>query len=45
MAEMKKKIKDCTFKEFTRWANAREALWGKIRGHYLNVEAEIEIER
>lgn len=23
MAEMKKKIKDCTFKEFTRWANAR----------------------
>lgn len=79
MAEMKKKIKDCTFKEFTRWANARacdgrwsmldavntvsvismvyevkplffrgkarEALWGKIRGHYLNVEAEIEVER
>lgn len=79
MAEMKKKIKDCTFKEFTEWANARacdgrwsmldamksasvismvyevkplffrgkarEALWEKIRGHYLNVEAEIEIER
>lgn len=76
---MKKKIKDCTFKEFTGWANARacdgrwsmldamnsisvigmvyevkphffrgrvrEALWGKLRDQYLNVEAEIEIEK
>lgn len=64
---MKKKIKDCTFKEFTGWANARacdgrwsmvyevkplffrgrvrEALWRKLRDQYLNVEAEIEIER
>lgn len=79
---MKKKIKDCTFKEFTgwaKWANARacdgrwnmldamnsisiismvyevkpiffrgrvrEALWRKLRDQYLNVEAEIEIER
>lgn len=76
---MKKKIKDCTFKEFTWWANARacdgrwnmldamnsisiismvyevktvffrgrvrEALWRKLRDQYLNVEAEIEIER
>lgn len=71
--------KDCTFKEFTGWANARacdgrwsmldamnsvsivsmvyevkpiffrgrvrEALWRKLRDQYLNVEAEIEIER
>ena len=60
---MKKKIKDCTFKEFTGWANARacdgrwsikplffrgrvrEALWRKLRDQYLNMEAEIEIER
>lgn len=76
---MKKKIKDCTFKEFTGWANdracdgrwsmqdainsvsiismvyevkpiffrgmVREALWRKLRDQYLNVEAEIEIER
>ena len=76
---MKNKIKDCTFKEFTGWANARacdgrwnmldvmnsisiismvyevkpiffrgrgrEALWRKLRDQYLNVEAEIEIER
>lgn len=76
---MKKKIKDCTFKEFTGWANARacdgrwnmldamnsisiismvygvkpiffrgrvrEVLWRKLRDQYLNVEAEIEIER
>lgn len=76
---MKKKIRDCTFKEFTGWANARacdgrwsmldamnsisvismvyevkplffrvrvrEALWRKLRDQYLNVEAEIEIER
>lgn len=76
---MKKKIKDCTFKEFTGWANARacdgrwsmldamnsvsiismvyevkpiffrgrvrETLWRKLRDQYLNVEAEIEIER
>lgn len=76
---MKKKIKDCTFKEFTGWANARacdgrwsmldamnsisvismvyevksiffrgrvrEALWRNLRDQYLNVEAEIEIER
>ena len=76
---MKKKIKDCTFKEFTGWANARacdgrwgmldamnsvsiismvyevkpiffrgrvrEDLWRKLRDQYLNVEAEIEIER
>ena len=76
---MKKKIKDCTFKEFTGWANARacdgrwsmldamnsvsiismvyevkpiffrgrgrEVLWRKLRDQYLNMEAEIEIER
>ena len=76
---MKKKIKDCTFKEFTGWANARacdgrwsmldamncirvismvfevkplffrgrgrEALWRILREQYLNMEAEIEIER
>ena len=76
---MKMKIKDCTFKEFTGWANARacdgrwsmldamnsisvismvyevkplffrgrvrEALWRKLRDQYLNMEAEIEIER
>jgi hypothetical protein len=76
---MKKKIKDCTFKEFTGWANARacdgrwsmqdaivcmevcrivynttpilfankarEKVWKNIRGDYLDLEAEIEIER
>ena len=68
---MKKKIKDCTFKEFTGWANARacDGRWsmldamnsisvismvyevkplffrGRVRDQYLNMEAEIEIER
>lgn len=29
---MKKKIKDCTFKEFTEWANARacDGRWGML---------------
>ena len=43
---MKKKIKDCTFKEFTGWANARacDGRWSMLdaMNSLFSLEAELE---